>query len=1308
MLNLIVVRDEVAQLDANGISQGRAFCVDSLSGCLYVIAASGEVRCLEDKTKEIVWEAFLPDSLDAVCVVDLSYAIELDSLCAFLANGKILLYGSEEGSLEEVGEVEGGILAAQWSPDGEILALISGEGKIVVMTKDWDVLREVDLSSEVLDGAALKGFDEGGATLSWRGDAQYFETLFSNDGVRFLCVWERASLTLHSRAEEASALNTIAWQPNGRHLFASKSCSKDEASSSMILYERNGLRHAEFDLRSKGDVVEMEWSPDSQLLAVVLENSNDEKKWTLQVWKRNNWRWYLKYESLWASSYHGLRVCWDDQQELKLHIWTRSGSHKMLEFALDNVVSHRGTAAIVDGDSVNITPFRHIVIPPPMAALCVTFPSAVQSVCFLENEPVEGVAVALSSGHLALAICEEDDFWDDLGEDEEAVAGTSYGALASNMGVVVSGINFYDWCDSIQHLVWVSMSDMLAVGTPKSGDQSIILKIKLTSEKDSWRGDCQPVPCNPLGKIIRSAATKEGALFEQEAGELVHCSIEPDVTACGNFPEPCHRILTSPSMPASGGQQTGVVGLSSKGNLYFGPKLVSSEVTSIGIRSEGAGGAFLLYTTKSNHLHIVKCDDLLEPHQTRGNGTKENGVVKGRVHVEKRSGPTRDMHAAMRPAASAIDKQDLTVRAVEQGSKIIAAPPGGAAVILQMPRGNLETIHPRVLVLCAIVEALNEKQYQEAWELATTNRVDLNIIVDYNWPSFISGAGDFVASVTKEEDMCDMMMALKSSSVLDDDGLYSAAPLPTSTVVPDIPTEKLEGGKVSAVCRAFREAILASDKRHYLRAIVTTYARSVPPDLESALQYIKAAREAELTNPEANVGRGDDVGPAAAALKHLMLYVNTDKLYEVSLGMYDLEMAYMVVTNAQRDPGEYLMELQQFAALEPMHFRHYSIDAHLKRFSRALSNLVKAGEGHFEASIKLAQEKGLMHELLAFVDGDEVKRKVVLGASAEWLLEKNMCDDAGAAFLAAGKTKEAQHAYKKGCHWEMCLALTGKLGMDQNEVQDIAVDLFEELKTDRRLNEAARLAVEYLEDVDEAIVLLTDARSWREAVRVSYRFDREDLVDTIVAPAAAECASTSLSNFREDAERVGKYWERLKEVREKRFAMETVVGETGAAGDIDRDAGNDDLGDGSSTVAGMSVYTDRTHANTAATTASISAFTTGGKKPQKRRKKKKGLRIRQGTPEEERALCEHIKNLQPSDQSCEEFGQLTELLILLGHERDARTLQQALDALIKQQKEAADDILQNPPPQSSEDSKQETKPQPRWKLDILRGLAQRD
>ena len=48
------------------------------------------------------------------------------------------------------------------------------------------------------------------------------------------------------------------------------------------------------------------------------------------------------------------------------------------------------------------------------------------------------------------------------------------------------------------------------------------------------------------------------------------------------------------------------------------------------------------------------------------------------------------------------------------------------------------------------------------------------------------------------------------------------------------------------------------------------------------------------------------------------------------------------------------------------------------------------------------------------------------------------------------------------------------------------------------------------------------------------------------------------------------------------------------------------------------------------------------------RQQDKGNRIRQGSPEEERALGQHLSALAPSTKQLTEAGQLAELLILLG------------------------------------------------------------
>ncbi len=152
----------------------------------------------------------------------------------------------------------------------------------------------------------------------------------------------------------------------------------------------------------------------------------------------------------------------------------------------------------------------------------------------------------------------------------------------------------------------------------------------------------------------------------------------------------------------------------------------------------------------------------------------------------------------------------------------------------------------------------------------------------------------------------------------------------------------------------------------YLNRVRLLYprCRSDPPDLASALLRIRNAKEAAVASPATVDGTSNgttapspssnmassapststasttstatavttDAAPgispgaqiaatgagsaADAALRHLLLHVDADVLYKEALGLYCLPLAFMVIGQAQRDPGEYLIELQAFAAIK--------------------------------------------------------------------------------------------------------------------------------------------------------------------------------------------------------------------------------------------------------------------------------------------------------------------------------------------------------------------------------------------------------
>ena len=54
----------------------------------------------------------------------------------------------------------------------------------------------------------------------------------------------------------------------------------------------------------------MQWSPDSEFLAVVLEKRRGEgAAETVQLWKRSNWKWYLKKELRYDLEVVDLHAC---------------------------------------------------------------------------------------------------------------------------------------------------------------------------------------------------------------------------------------------------------------------------------------------------------------------------------------------------------------------------------------------------------------------------------------------------------------------------------------------------------------------------------------------------------------------------------------------------------------------------------------------------------------------------------------------------------------------------------------------------------------------------------------------------------------------------------------------------------------------------------------------------------------------------------------------------------------------------------------------------------------------------------------
>lgn len=73
--------------------------------------------------------------------------------------------------------------------------------------------------------------------------------------------------------------------------------------------------------------------------------------------------------------------------------------------------------------------------------------------------------------------------------------------------------------------------------------------------------------------------------------------------------------------------------------------------------------------------------------------------------------------------------------------------PTNMSLVLQMPRGNLETVSPRAMVVAGIRKLVEALDYERAFAFCRTQRVDMNILYDHRPEQFLANVGVFLTQI---------------------------------------------------------------------------------------------------------------------------------------------------------------------------------------------------------------------------------------------------------------------------------------------------------------------------------------------------------------------------------------------------------------------------------------------------------------------------------------------------------------------------------------------------------------------------------
>ena len=582
---------------------------------------------------------------------------------------------------------------------------------------------------------------------------------------------------------------------------------------------------------------------------------------------------------------------------------------------------------------------------------------------------------------------------------------------------------------------------------------------------------------------------------------------------------------------------------------------------------------------------------------------------------------------------------DERCRTIERGAKLVTVIPSTYAVVLQMPRGNLETIYPRALVLAGIRQHIDKKDYREAYLACRTHQVDMNILHDYKPDLFMASIPLFIEQVKKVSRIDDFLSKLKDDDVETSRSLKVEV-LPEEDARPSSLPEAsgtMQSGKVNRICDGFISA-LESKGATYLQNILTAHVCKRPPDFNTALQLVTDLRPKNTEQAE-------------AAVEHLCFLADTNRLYDAALSLYDLEVTLLVAQHSQRDPREYMPFLQSLHALQPLR-RQFQIDDHLHHYAKALRSL-HALSSHDEVEAYTVKHS-LFPSALALYKYDISHQTTISALYAAYLHSQSRYADAAMAYESIDDHASAYPLYALAHRWRESLTCAQMAEIPPDQIQSLARSLSTACIESRDYRSAATILADHLSEIPEAARLLCKGSLFQEASYLLTLRNRKDLFHEIVDSGLRE-KSGEVSELLADCKaQLNAQVPRIQELRVKKaedplafFGGDAMNGTEGDIPDNVSIAPTD-----ASTAGGQSLFTRYSNASR------VTSKT-------RRREERKRARGKKGSVYEEEYLVNSVGRLVEKVNDVQtEAGRVIEGLLTRG--LGLRQLADALDESVKE------------------------------------------
>ncbi|CCM05755.1 uncharacterized protein FIBRA_07987 [Fibroporia radiculosa] len=1161
-------------------------------------------------------------------VVNMRLLPDIATIVLTTRSGEIVTLSLEDDRQkpESVGSVDGGILAATWSPDDTLLVIITGDDKLLLMTSSFDVIFEGPLHPDdfgedapialgwgakhtQFHGSLGKGAaqaaldlsevgsspdDDGKPRVSWRGDGAFFvvSTIFppstpNTRARRILRIYSREGHLSSSSEPVAGLEHTLSWRPSGNLIAGTQRYGSDglgkgkEGRHDVVFFERNGLRHGDFGLRENAQgnksqpprvdtkrrrykVQELSWSADSTVLSVWVAGDDGD---IVQLWTTGNYHWYLKHEITAPRSSSGdpgrfTSVFWHPEEALKIILTTPS---ELIErvytwetyTSISTVPNDSGSVAVIDGSNILLTPFRTQNVPPPMASHTLFLSASTDLMSQTNLRVTVPLHTSFATTHDLLVLLWESGYAElfDLRTRLSPGRGKVMDPLTmwTGQAIVAGSEGSSPTCRQV-----ILLSDRHFEAQP-NGNAAVRLAILsnignkcdvvhiITIEAGELAGRCAVEMPGLHGRLSHAGST---IVWQAADGTLYDVNFDACRELLARFPEFCYSATSAFSVMADvasdakspNPKDVVYIGLGPSGHLHVAVDNGTTRSVATNATSFIVASGFLIYTTTAHVAHFA---------------------------------PISRLHEICSTSVESLSPlPEWETRRVERGSRIVTAVPSAMSLVLQMPRGNLETINPRPLVMEIVKQDIDNRNYRKAFLACRKHRIDLSVFAEYGGDVFKSQLQRFVEQVDEVDYINLFLTSIGQSS--------------------------LPADLVTKLCDGIRAELEKRDLKKYVSCILTTHVVKRPPDHEAGLSLLLRLRDSEPQLVE-------------DAVKYIIFLVDTDRLFDTALGMYDFSLVLIVAQHAQKDPQEYLPFLRELRSLEH-HYQRFRIDDHLKRYEKALQDLADAGQERFEEAMAYVEKHRLYESALAIWLGSD-RYSSVLSIYGDWLFERRDFREAAFVFRQAGVPLKAMAAHEKALEWKDLFELAIQESMPSEELISTAYRVADDLSSKKRYADAAQVLLDYAQDVREAIKILVEGSLFSEARRIIALKSRKELLEELVYPGTLDCRAQIAEDMHEMREQLRKQVQRIRELRVRKVEEPDAF-----YGNEDTDLHNVDVMTDVSMA--PTTFTRYTQAPTA-----ISRTTSKRSSRSKRKLERKVGSGRKGTVDEEEYLLKSVSKL---------------------------------------------------------------------------------